>query len=161
MDQIIKIEAEINEESMSQFISELQVASGPIKIHISSPGGNIYDGFAMYDAIREYSKVNGTVTTIAYGMVASMAFVIFLAGDTRLCTDHTTFLNHKGYGGADGDAESVLLDAKEIKRVEDICNQIIAQRTGHKTKNFWARHIAKGNQYYDKKKAKHYGIINN
>lgn len=161
MDQIIKIETEINEETMSQVIDELQSSKGPMKIFISSPGGNIYDGLAIYDAIREYSQFNGPVTTIAYGLVASMAFILFLAGDKRIGSANVTLMNHKGYGGADGDADSLILDAKEIKRIEDICNQIIADRTGYKTKNFWTRHIAKGNQYYDIIKARKYGIINN
>ena len=60
------------------FMQKLSKCKGNLKVHINSPGGSVFHGYAMYNALKEY---DGTVTVHIDGVAASMASVICLAGD--------------------------------------------------------------------------------
>jgi ATP-dependent Clp protease protease subunit len=93
---------------------------------LNSGGGNIYDGLALYDRLRACKL---PVTTIGTGLVASMAFIIFLAGDKRICSPRVRFLNHQAKMSVEGRVEDINIEQAEIKMVEDMCIDIIAGRT--------------------------------
>jgi ATP-dependent Clp protease protease subunit len=74
-----------------------------IEIQINSPGGSIFDGFALIDFIRDLREHDHHVTMVALGMAASMAGVLLQAADTRVIGANCFMLIHEGSLGAIGD----------------------------------------------------------
>ncbi|HET6793760.1 MAG TPA: ATP-dependent Clp endopeptidase proteolytic subunit ClpP [Acidimicrobiales bacterium] len=100
-----------------------------INIYINSPGGDITALFAIYDTMR---FVKPDKSTFCYGQAASAA-AILLAGGTkgkRFALPHARILIHQPYGGAAGQATDIELQAKEILRMRDLLNQMLAHDTG-------------------------------
>lgn len=97
-----------------------------LTVVINSSGGNIYDGLAFYDRLRTCKL---SVTMIGTGFVASMAFVVFLAGDKRLCTKNVRFLNHQAKLTVEGRVSDIEIEQAEIKMMEELCINIIASRS--------------------------------
>ena len=100
-----------------------------INIYINSPGGDITALFAIYDTMK---FVKPDKSTFCYGQAASAA-AILLAGGThgkRFALPHARILIHQPYGGAAGQATDIELQAKEILRMRDLLNQMLAHDTG-------------------------------
>jgi ATP-dependent Clp protease protease subunit len=100
-----------------------------INIYINSPGGDITALFAIYDTMK---FVKPDISTFCYGQAASAAAVL-LAGGTpgkRYALPHARILIHQPYGGAAGQATDIELQAKEILRMRDLLNQMLAHDTG-------------------------------
>ena len=100
-----------------------------INIYINSPGGSMTTLFAVYDTMQ-YIKPD--VSTIVMGQAASAAAVLSLAGakGKRYALPHARILLHQPYGGAEGQAVDIEIQAKEIVRNRELMNEIIAQHTG-------------------------------
>ncbi len=100
-----------------------------INLYINSPGGEITALFAIYDTIR---FIKNDVSTFCYGQAASAAAVLLAAGtpSKRFALPHARVLIHQPYGGAAGQATDIELQAKEILRMKDLLNQILAFHTG-------------------------------
>ncbi len=100
-----------------------------INLYINSPGGNMTTLFAIYDTIQ-YIKPD--VSTIVMGQAASAAAVLSLAGakGKRCALPHARILLHQPYGGAEGQAVDIEIQAKEIVRNREVMNEIIAMHTG-------------------------------
>ena len=100
-----------------------------INIYINSPGGEISALFAIYDTLK---YVKNDISTFCYGQAASAAAVL-LAGGTRgkrYALPHARILIHQPYGGAAGQAADIEIQAKEILRMRDLLNQVLAHDTG-------------------------------
>ncbi len=100
-----------------------------INIYINSPGGEISALFAIYDTLK---YVKNDISTFCYGQAASAAAVL-LAGGTRgkrYALPHARILLHQPYGGAAGQAADIEIQAKEILRMRDLLNQVLAHDTG-------------------------------
>lgn len=97
----------------------LQVKNQPkadfFNVYINSPGGYVDTGFEIYDYLRSLNK---PINTIGQGMVASIATVIFMAGDKRMLRPNTEFIIHLPSGGVEGNSEDIDNYAKMIKDVE-------------------------------------------
>lgn len=101
--------------------AQLEAAGGKdVEVAVNSPGGDVDEGFAIYTALRRYAKDNkATITTRADGRVASIATIIFLAGDKRIGSKYIEPFVHNARWFQDGDAEAlkkasiVLEDANE------------------------------------------------
>ena len=92
-----------------------QPAALSFNVHINSEGGLVDVGFDIY----HYLKVLGKpITTIGSGIVASIATVIFMAGNTRMVRENTPFMIHLPWGGAEGNADEIELFTVELRRVE-------------------------------------------
>jgi ATP-dependent Clp protease protease subunit len=100
-----------------------------INIYINSPGGDITALFAIYDTMQ-YIKPD--IATICYGQAASAAAVLLAAGapGKRLALPHSRILLHQPYAGAQGQATDIELAAKEILRLRELLEEILAQHTG-------------------------------
>ncbi len=100
-----------------------------INLYINSPGGDIPALFAIYDTM-EY--VRPDVSTICMGQAASAAAVLLLAGTKgkRYALPHSRVLLHQPYGGAEGQAVDIEIQAKEITRYRKLLEQLIAEHTG-------------------------------
>jgi ATP-dependent Clp protease, protease subunit len=100
-----------------------------IALYINSPGGSITALFAIYDTM-EFIKPD--VSTICMGQAASAAAVLLAAGTPgkRLALPHSRILLHQPSGGAEGQSVDIEIQAKEILRMRDLLNEILAEKTG-------------------------------
>ena len=100
-----------------------------INLYISSPGGVIPSGLAIYDTMQ---LIRPDVSTICVGMAASMATVLLCAGapGKRFALPNSTVHMHQALGGAQGQASDIEIAAREVLRQQDIIRRIIADRTG-------------------------------
>lgn len=100
-----------------------------IYVYVNSPGGHVTAGLAMYDTIQ---YIKPSVATICIGQAASMAAVLLAAGTKgkRYALPHSRVLLHQVLGGVEGQATDIEIHAKEILRVREEINQILAKHTG-------------------------------
>ena len=100
-----------------------------INLYINSPGGDISAQFAIYDTMQ---YVKPDVSTICMGQAASAAAVLLLAGTKgkRYALPHSRVLLHQPYGGAEGQAVDIEIQAKEITRYRKLLEELIAEHTG-------------------------------
>jgi len=100
-----------------------------ISLYINSPGGEITGLFAIYDTM---AYIKPDVTTICMGQAASAAAVLLAAGTKgkRFALPHARVLIHQPHGGASGQASDIEIQAKEIGRMRQLLNEILAEKTG-------------------------------
>ncbi len=127
-----------------------------IMLYINSPGGLVSAGLAIYDTMQ-YIKPD--VCTICVGQAASMAAVLLASGakGKRYALPHSRIMIHQPMGAFQGQATEVEIQAKEILRLREILNEILAKHTGQEKKR-----IAKDTErdfYMSAEEAKKYGII--
>jgi ATP-dependent Clp protease protease subunit len=100
-----------------------------INIYINSPGGDVTALFAIYDTMR---FVKPDLSTICFGQAASAAAVLLAAGTKgkRLALPHARVLLHQPWGQAGGQATDVELAAKEVLRMREMLDELLARHTG-------------------------------
>ncbi len=100
-----------------------------INIYINSPGGDITALFAISDTMK---YVKPDKSTFCFGQAASAAAVLLASGTKgkRFALPHARILMHQPYGGASGQATDIELQAKEILRMRDMLNEMLAEDTG-------------------------------
>jgi ATP-dependent Clp protease, protease subunit len=100
-----------------------------ISIYINSPGGEITGLFAIYDTMQ---FIKPDIQTICVGQAASAAAVLLAAGakNKRYALPHARILIHQPHGGASGQAVDIEIQAKEIIRMRDLLDQLLAHHTG-------------------------------
>jgi ATP-dependent Clp protease protease subunit len=108
---------------------EYEDSDKDISLYINSPGGDITALFAIYDTMK-YIKPD--VSTFCYGQAASAAAVLLAAGahEKRFALPHARILLHQPWGGAAGQASDIEIQAKEILRMRDLLNTLLAADTG-------------------------------
>jgi ATP-dependent Clp protease protease subunit len=99
-----------------------------ISMYINCPGGLIYPGLAVYDAMQQ---VRAPISTVAVGWTASMGTVLLAAGTRgrRYALPHATVHMHPAGGGAQGYAPDVEIQYKELKRMQDLLHQLLSKHT--------------------------------
>ena len=135
---------------------EAEDPESDISLYLNCPGGLVTSGMAIYDTIQ-YLKPD--VQTICIGQAASMGAVLLASGTSgkRQALPHSRIMIHQMMGGFSGQAEDIDIQAKEIIRMTDVLNDVLARHTGHKIKK-----IAQDTQrdyYFSSQEAKEYGII--
>jgi len=100
-----------------------------IQLYVNSPGGSIMSGLAIYDTMQ---YVKPDIVTTCIGMAASMGAVLLAAGahGKRYALPNARVMIHQPMGGAQGQASDIEIRAKEILRLKDQLNQILANHTG-------------------------------
>jgi len=100
-----------------------------ISMYINSPGGSISAGLAIYDTIQ---LVSAPVSTIAVGMTASMGTILLCSGTRgrRYALPNSTVHIHQPWGGVQGQAVDIEIEARRILRERERLNQILAHHTG-------------------------------
>ena len=103
----------------------------PIDLYVNSPGGHVESGDTIHDMIR-FVDAAAPVRIIGTGWVASAGALIFLAGvkERRFCLPNTRFLLHQPMGGVRGPATDIDIEAREIVKMRERINRIIARETG-------------------------------
>lgn len=114
--------------SAKAFSDALQsVGSGPLVVEINSPGGNVWDGLAIYNMLRGR---NAQVTTRVVGIAASIASIIALAGDTVEIADAALFMIHDPSGMVAGTADDMRKMAAALDQHAEVLAGIYSKRTG-------------------------------
>lgn len=100
-----------------------------IKLYVNSPGGSVTAGLAIYDTMQ---FVRSDVSTICVGMAASMGAVLLAGGKKgkRFALPNSEILLHQVMGGVEGQATEVEITARQILKIKDRLNQILAKHTG-------------------------------
>jgi ATP-dependent Clp protease, protease subunit len=128
----------------------------PIQMYINSPGGEVYAGFAIYDAMQQ---ISAPVSTTAVGMTASFGTVILTGGSKglRYALPNATIHMHQPLGGAQGQASDIVIRATEIQRIKEKLFEIFIRHTGQ------TREVLERDQdrdfYLDAKQAVEYGLV--
>jgi len=132
-DNIIFIGSEINDEVANTVIAQLlyleaEDSEKEISLYINSPGGSISAGIAIYDTMQ---FVKADVATICVGQAASMAAVLLAAGrpGKRYSLPNSRIILHQPSGGYQGQASDIAIQAKEVLRVRENLNEILAKHT--------------------------------
>ncbi len=97
-----------------------------IVVHIHSYGGSVYTGFGIYDLLKAQGK---PITTQVEGLCASIASIIFLAGDTRIVGEASEIMIHNPWGGAWGNAEDLEKYASQLRDLEQKLAEIYAKNS--------------------------------
>ena len=133
-DRIIMLSGEINDAVASTVVAQLLFleAEDPEKdiyLYLNSPGGVITSGMSIYDTMN-YIKPD--VSTICIGQAASMGAFLLSSGakGKRYSLPHSRIMIHQPLGGAQGQATDIQIQAKEIQRMKEMLNAMIAEQTG-------------------------------
>lgn len=154
------ISGEINQQLaahvMAQLIAMSAESDEPIRMFINSQGGHVESGDTIHDVVR---FIRPRVVMIGTGWVASAATLIYIAApiEDRYCLPNTRFLLHQPAGGVGGSASDIEIEAREIIKMRERLNRLIARQTGQSferivddtRRNFWL----------DAASAKEYGIV--
>lgn len=133
MERKILFNTEVNADTASILVAQLlyldSVDNKDIQILIDSPGGSVYDGYGILDAMRLVSSKVGTLCT---GMAASMGAMILMCGNKglRQMLPLSRCMIHQPLGGCKGQATEILNEAREIEKLRNELYEIIAQRSG-------------------------------
>lgn len=127
-----------------------------IQLYINSPGGSVTAGLAIYDTMQ-YIKC--PVSTVCVGMAASMGAVLLAAGakGKRFALPNSEIMLHQVAGGAQGVATDIEINARQIIRIKESLNNIIAKHTGQKIEKITVD--TDRDFYLTAESAKEYGII--
>ena len=133
-DRIIFIGTPIDDNVANVIIAQLlflqsEDAGKDISLYINSPGGSVTAGLAIYDTIQ---FVKCDVTTYCIGQAASMGAVLMAAGTKgkRYALPNARIMIHQPWGGVQGQASDISIQAKEILHTRDRLNEILALHTG-------------------------------
>ena len=133
-DREIELVGEIDAGAVNSVIRQLRHLqkadpNGEVTLLINSPGGEVPSGLALYDVMR---AVSCPIRTVCLGMAASMAALLFVAGDQRDMLPHSQVMIHDPLvaGGIGGSALSVKAHSDRLMRTREIAASIIAEHTG-------------------------------
>ncbi len=133
-DRIIFIGSGIDDDTANLIIAQMlflqsEDAEKDISLYVNSPGGSVTAGMAIYDTIQ-FLKCD--VATYCVGQAASMGAVLLTAGakGKRFALPNARIMIHQPWGGAQGQATDISIQAKEILRLRDRLNEILAFHTG-------------------------------
>ena len=160
-DRIVFLDGEINDLTADLVVAQLlllesQDPERDISLYINSPGGVVTAGLAIYDTIK-YIKPD--VQTICIGQAASMAAVILAGGakGKRFALPSGRVMMHQPWGGAEGQAKDINIQAREILRLKKMLTEYIAKDTG-KSFETVAADLERDN-FMSAAEARDYGIV--
>ncbi|MEW5758578.1 MAG: ATP-dependent Clp endopeptidase proteolytic subunit ClpP [Candidatus Omnitrophota bacterium] len=135
-DRIIFIGTPIDDNVANIIIAQLlflqmEDAKKDISLYINTPGGSVTSGLAIYDTMQ---FVKCDVSTYCVGQATSMGAVLLAGGSKgkRYALPHSRIMIHQPWGGVQGQAVDISIQAKEILRLRDRLNEILVKHTGQK-----------------------------
>ena len=160
-DRIIFLSDEVNDATASLVVAQMlfleaQDPTKDISFYITSPGGSVTAGMAIYDTMQ-YIKCD--VSTICIGMAASMGAFLLSSGTKgkRIALPNSEIMIHQPLGGAKGQATDIKIQAELILRTRDNLNRILAENTGRSVDEI-ARDTERDN-FMTAKQALEYGLV--
>ncbi|QYO52775.1 ClpP-like prohead protease/major capsid protein fusion protein [Citrobacter braakii] len=120
-----------------QFVNDLKALGDitHINLHINSPGGDVFDGIAIFNALKHHGAA---ITVHIDGLAASMASVIAMVGNPVIMPENTMMMIHKPWGFAGGDANDMRDYADLLDKVESVLIPAYAEKTGKTTEEIAA-----------------------
>lgn len=131
--------------SASTVREQLNSMTGDVTIKIDSPGGSVFEGISIFNAIKEYDK--GTVTIVIESMAASIASYIALAGDVIKAHDNSTFMIHNAWTYTFGDGNELRKTADILDGLSSLIAKKYISKTG-KTKEIIKDAMDKESYYF-------------
>jgi len=127
-----------------------------IAVYINSPGGSVTAGLAIYDTMR---FVKCDVATYCVGQAASMGALLLTAGTKgkRYSLPHSRVMIHQPWGGAQGSASDIHIQAKEILKLREELNKILVENTGQPLEKI--ERDTDRDYFMNADEAKAYGIV--
>lgn len=160
-ERIIFLGTSVGDEVASSIIAQLlfleaEDAEKDITFYINSPGGSVTAGMAIYDTMQ-YVKCD--VSTLCMGQAASMGALLLAAGakGKRYSLPNSRIMIHQPMGGFQGQATEIDIHAREILRMRDDLNRILAHHTGHPIKKI--KVDTDRDNFMSPVEAKQYGLI--
>lgn len=160
-DRIIFLGGAVNDMVANSIIAQMLFLASkdpvkPIQFYINTPGGMVTSGLAIYDTMQ-YMKC--PVSTVCVGMAASMGAVLLAAGakGKRFALPNSQIMIHQPMGGAQGQASEIEITAKQIMKLKEQMNGILAKHTGQPLEVI-ARDTDR-DFYLTAEEAKTYGLI--
>ena len=136
LDRIVFISGEVNDEMANAICAQLlflqsQDPKKEISVYVNSPGGSVTAGLAIYDTMQ---FVKCPIATYCLGQAASMGAVLLAAGakGRRFSLPNARIMIHQPWGGAEGKASDIEITAREILRLKEKLNEILAKHSGKK-----------------------------
>ena len=133
-DRIIFLGTPINDEIANVIMAQLLHLEGEdpekdINLYINSPGGSVTSALGIFDTM---TFIKPKVSTICMGQAASAAAILLAAGEPgkRFALPHARVLIHQPHGGAEGQSTDIEIAAREVQRIRDVLDQILATATG-------------------------------
>lgn len=133
-DRIVFVGGEIDDDMANAVVAQLlflqsQDPEKEVSMYINSPGGSVTAGLAILDTMR---MVKCPVATYCVGQAASMGAILLAAGERgrRYALLHARIMVHQPWGGAQGKASDIEITAREILRLKDMLNGILAETSG-------------------------------
>ena len=131
-------------------------ANKDISVYINSPGGSVTSGLAIYDTMQ---FVRPDVSTFCLGQAASMGSLLLAAGakGKRFALPYSRIMIHQPWGGTQGTASDISIQAKEILRMKETLSQILANHTGQPLERI---HQDSDRDFYmSAEEAREYGLV--
>jgi len=160
-DRIIFLGQDVNEATANVIVAQLlflqaEDAKKDIYFYINSPGGSVYDALAIYDTMQ---YVTNDVQTVGIGMQASAAAFLLSSGakGKRFVLPTSTVMIHQPSSGTQGKATDMEISLKELLRVKEQLNQIMAKNTGQKIERI--REDMERDKWLTASEAKKYGLV--
>ena len=159
-DRIIILNGEITDNSSNVVVAELlyldSISNDDISLYITSPGGSITAGMAIYDTMN---FVKSNVSTICVGMAASMAAFILSSGEKgkRYILPNAEVMIHQPLGGAQGQATEIKIAAERILKLKKKLNKILSDNTGKDINTI--DNDTERDYFMDSNEALNYGIV--
>lgn len=160
-DRIIFLGTDVNEHTANLVVAQMlflenEDPSKDIKFYINSPGGSVYDAFAIYDTMQ-YVKCD--VQTVGIGVQASAAAFLLSSGakGKRFLLPHATVMIHQPSAGTRGRVSDMEIDLKEGLRLKKLLNDILARNTGQTIKKIESD--VERDFWMSAEEAKKYGLV--
>lgn len=160
-ERIIFLGTEVNDDVANLIIAQLlflesEDKHADIKLYINSPGGSVTAGMAIFDTME---LIKPDVSTICVGMAASMGAFLLACGQKgkRFALPNSRVMIHQPSGGFQGTASDIEITAKEILKIREKLNKILAEKTGQKVDKIAGD--SDRDYWMDANEAKSYGIV--
>ena len=161
LDRIVFISGEVHDEMANAIVAQLlflqsQDPKKQINVYVNSPGGSVTAGLAIYDTMK---FVKCPIATYCIGQAASMGAVLLSAGTKGLrhSLPNARIMIHQPSGGAEGKATDIEITAKEILRLKEKLNRILADASGKKYEDVVAD--TERDYFMSAEEAKDWGLI--
>jgi ATP-dependent Clp protease protease subunit len=160
-ERIVMLGSEVNQQTANLIVAQLlyldrEDSERPMQIYVHSPGGEIYAGLAIYDAMQQ---VVAPVSTVAVGFTASFGTVILTAGThgMRYALPNATIHMHQPLGGTQGQVTDMMIRVNEFMRLKTHLINIFVQHSGRDSETI--EHDLDRDFFLTAPQAKEYGLI--
>ncbi len=160
-ERIIFIGSPINDEVANLVIAQMlflesEAPDKDIHLYINTPGGDVASGMAIYDTLQ---YVKPDISTLCMGQASSMGAILLAAGkkSKRFALPYSRVMIHQPLAGVQGAASDISIHAKEILKVRDRLNKILAEHTGQPLERI--QNDTDRDYFMTAEEAKEYGLV--